>query len=139
MSDKHVCLFVEEGRTPDGRFELVCQQCQRPKLSRSPANKTFRKCDGPELPPLIVRFGRLMVALARWKYHGSPVRSEEQMDQLLMVCERCPHFTGTACAHPDCGCAINDVESWRNKLYLATENCPDSPSRWQHLLNRCDR
>ena len=71
------------------------------------------------------------MANARWAYYGFPVRSEAEQARILeTICRPCPLFQpmkrGGKCKH--CGCGLNLSKG--GKLNMATEACPDTPSRW---------
>ncbi len=71
-------------------------------------------------------------AFARWELAGKPVRSQEQIDALYVLCEACPAglFRDGVCNHSSCGCPINRETQGRNKLLWATESCPLEPPVW---------
>lgn len=76
-------------------------------------------------------------ALRRWVMAGRPVRTQQQVNELLSVCKSCPFFVkdtkGDYCGK--CGCPVNDKTddpiNHRNKLVMATETCPHDPPLWK--------
>jgi len=72
---------------------------------------------------------RYMNARQKWTQNGKPVRSQERINEIFKTCQRCPHFTGSACSL--CGCRITMKGNFMNKLAWATESCPDNPPRWE--------
>ncbi len=81
-----------------------------------------------ELPSLVARIGHYGLSVGAWIAKGRPVRSDEEIEKLLDICEECEHHgrdkRGTpVCAK--CGCCTNNRHSgWVNKLAMATEKCP---------------
>lgn len=96
----------------------------------------IREIDAQSVIGRGVRYGR---ALARWIAAGSPLRSDERVNQILDEhCYGCELFTGQTCGHKRCGCQIRSAEQDSqfgvaaplvNKLRMATEACPDG--KWE--------
>lgn len=87
----------------------------------------------PIEPTVVTKFVMLCKAVARWKLAGSPVRTQQRVDELLAICEQCPHLARKPKLHCGvCGCPISDRvdQPTKNKLALATESCPLDPPRW---------
>lgn len=80
---------------------------------------------------VIVRF---FLEWIKWTLYGQPVRTQEKIDELYQICNRCPNYDEYA---PEagfgtcriCGCNINKGRSL-NKLAWGTTHCPDKPPRW---------
>lgn len=66
-------------------------------------------------------FGRAMV---RHVAAGAKLRSEEEIEQLLAICQACPFLDEQQHRCVQCGCPTNARRHWRNKLAIATERCP---------------
>lgn len=66
---------------------------------------------------------RYAEALARWVKAGRPVRSTEEVDRILDICQACEYYENETCQK--CGCVIRKKPAaFRNKLKMATESCP---------------
>jgi hypothetical protein len=81
-------------------------------------------------PALALRAFSYAAAVAKWAANGAPVRTEQQMRILYdEQCCKCPLREPTD--QPDvsycgpCGCVISPDPSIRNKLFFATELCPE--------------
>lgn len=101
----------------DSQFDdIVCSNC--------PAEY----CD-PFIPPtMLEKATKLTQSLYQWALSGFPVRTEAEVEAILSTCRSCPHYDGengflrVVCKL--CGCT-------KKKLYLRTEECPDTPPRWK--------
>lgn len=92
--------------------------------------------DMPARQPIVKRY---VSAVARWVAAGRPVRTDDEVDQILADhCRGCRWFSDHRCTHASCGCQVRSVEdekvpvlSWLvpaamlNKLRMATEKCPE--------------
>lgn len=103
-------------------------------------------CDGcpfkiPSVPQVkaagAAEVSRFVKATAVWIAAGSPVRTDDEVNQLAAICGECDYFRNGKCTHAMCGCNIKTVEQERhsllglvvgaglfNKLRRATEHCP---------------
>jgi hypothetical protein len=66
-----------------------------------------------------LHFGR---AMGRWLAGGAVLRSQEQVNERLQICQACPLLQGDQCTR--CGCTINGEVTPFNKLAVSTETCP---------------
>lgn len=86
----------------------------------------------------IVNFAKAMARAAKAFAVGDPVFvTPEQWKARLAVCVDCEHFqpaTSTEKPHCNlCGCPLRENRnkaSIKEKAWLATEVCPDTPPRW---------
>lgn len=133
--------------------EGVLQKCQPGKYPKpdpskpAPAAPTMRivsspggecgGCKGPETkePHLFRKFLNWREAKKKWKEAGYPVRTQQEVDALLSVCQSCEHLLDRGgkrqrCA--GCGCPINGRtdKPTKNKLAMATEHCPLKEPKW---------
>lgn len=77
----------------------------------------------PSQPSLLQQAGSYVAAVTGWVASGSPLRSQEEVDRLLAICQACEHYRAGVCVL--CGCTVDRRRSgWRNKLAMATESCP---------------
>lgn len=69
----------------------------------------------------------LGVEVVKWAKNGLPVRSEEEVERIALICKACPFWNpkgwfGTGkCTL--CGCG-------KLKPRMGTTSCPDKPPRW---------
>jgi len=101
--------------------------------TRFSPDRVRRKCNATSLttlqmPSFAERVRSYREARETWISAGRQVRSEEEMARLHAICRTCAQFSGASCKL--CGCAIHPSRTWLNKLYWATENCPDVVPRW---------
>lgn len=78
----------------------------------------------PNMPTLPARLWHFTYALYRHVINGMPTCTEEQIQGRLDVCKECPLYTGTHCSHESCGCNINGMSKFLNKLAWADQVCP---------------
>lgn len=90
------------------------------------SDKDYRElCEGYQHGPSVLELvSNFTGALTRWVAAGAPTVTKEQYHQRLSICKACPHWNGNKCVK--CGC-------YRLKHWLATEKCPDTPSKWPSL------
>lgn len=90
-----------------------------------------RNCDNPpDLRPAADKLGittnnikHYARALARWTAAGMPTREQAEVERLEAVCRACEHYRKGRCTK--CGCCVSKSRAaWRNKIKMATENCP---------------
>jgi hypothetical protein len=61
-------------------------------------------------------------AVLRWGKAGFPVRSDEEVDRLLIICNNgCDGMVSGRCKY--CGCRVNTGPAISNKARMATEEC----------------
>ena len=90
---------------------------------------TRRNCSSnAPRPSLGTQLTGYAAAVSRWLAAGAPKRSDEEVDDLLAICQACPtgRYDASRGACSKCGCKVN-ASSWAilNKLRMATESCPD--------------
>jgi hypothetical protein len=86
---------------------------------------------------------RYVTSTMRWLAAGSPIRSDDQVDEIFAThCVPCPWLVDNVCTHKGCQCNVvsSRAESRTilgrilgggmvNKLRRRTEKCPDG--RWK--------
>lgn len=89
----------------------------------------------PSLTKQAVNAGGAVVRVVRAAVKQQPIYvSDEMYEQRLACCRVCPHVWKSPKPGDDflrcqlCGCGLNGRR--RHKARLATEVCPDDPSRW---------
>lgn len=85
------------------------------------ANPLTQKCAEP-LPPLLIRGWNFARAMTRWAGSGFEMRTQEEINERLVICQACPHLVNDHCNL--CGCACVEKNQAMNKLALKTESCP---------------
>lgn len=80
------------------------------------------KTEKPAMPSLIIRGWNFAAAMAKWTLAGMPMRTQEQIDERLAICQGCPNLQNGHCSQ--CGCACNESNQLINKLAIKTEKCP---------------
>ena len=86
---------------------------------------TRRNCAIDRPPSLLVRLRNYEAAVARWLSAGRPVRTDADVERLIVICEsnRCGAYRDGTCL--SCGCPVSrSGVAVRNKLRMATETCP---------------
>ena len=149
-----LCDFVVVARSPAG----TAHRCRRCLYTTKPLRTTGpirRVCTAPNEPPSAVAMAASYIStVTRWELAGRPQRSDELVARITEhCCQPCPHFSGGSCGM--CGCPVRtpaaeqaDLLSrivgpgLRNKIRMATEDCPDrcqacGHSRWQHGAGAC--
>lgn len=151
MTDLPACRW--RGKETNGRFP--CSSPRLNVLTGTVSSDTCRRCEVVDLGPLEKRetpriasepslarqawsFSR---AYARWQKAGRPRPTKEQRAEREDACRACPNFAEDP--QPRCrlcGCqmknrtALFGAVEIPGKLDMATEVCPDNPSRWKSLL-----
>lgn len=80
------------------------------------------------LPSKIQMAKNLATAVAKHIASGADTVSNEEYEQRLAACNRCPNLVESErCGL--CGCYVERKAKW------ATSTCPDSPQRWKkHIV-----
>ena len=101
--------------------QLKCVHCGY--VARKPG--TRRTCSVERPPSVTAQLSSYAAAVSRWLAAGRPVRTDEQVGELLAICQdnRCGKYRDGQCLA--CGCRVNS-SGWAlaNKLRMATEDCP---------------
>lgn len=71
-------------------------------------------------------------AILAWKHMGSPLRSEDEVEQIESCCSRCPFLKSRRlCAHLDCCGSVTARQAYDNIIHMGTEACPIGKWRGQ--------
>lgn len=73
-------------------------------------------------PGLIQQVKNYASAVTKWIEAGRPERSDDEMIQLLAICENCEFYNNNRCLK--CGCRLSGGHPIVSKLKMATEHCP---------------
>lgn len=105
-----------------GSPEVVCGVTNLP-VTIDQCNRCAKesKMEAARFPEKIVNY---VTALRRWVATGKPERTDEEIEKLYDDhCSKCSMFQNGVCN--SCGCpASKDQPAIRNKLRMATEECP---------------
>lgn len=84
------------------------------------------KTAAPPLPSLMLRVARFVPAIMRHALDGGRKRTENEVEELLAICEQCPLFRADVgkCAKCGCNCSRN-ADEFLNKLAWRSERCPE--------------
>lgn len=93
--------------------------------TRSPSRQKLASVQ--PLPPLLIRGWNFATAMWRWTSAGFPMRTQQDIDTRLAICQGCEFFANNACSQ--CGCGCTEETRLINKLALSTEKCP--VGKWQ--------
>ena len=74
-----------------------------------------------QLPSVLIRGINFAAAMARWASTGFKLRSQDEIDERLAICQACPKLQGDTCSVCGCNCNANGVI---NKLALKGQACP---------------
>lgn len=77
----------------------------------------------PSAARRVVNFG---VAAVRHFFSGNGTRSDQEIEQILEVCQTCPtnRFNGKYCESIECGCYLSK-KTYFSKIAWDSEHCPD--------------
>jgi hypothetical protein len=107
------CEWAKTGEQP--KLDHICA---RSALGDTPIPLSFPPVR-PQAANALGALGRVVAAVVT----GGPVLVPlEVLDERKAECVVCPHLVDRRCKL--CGC------SYRKKITLATEACPDKPARW---------
>lgn len=111
-------------------FRVIAQMLQSQGRDHSESIRLAEECEKAveieptvNLPPVWIRGVNFSAAMARWIAAGRPMRTQEEIDERLAICQSCPQFVDNVCQK--CGCQCIEENSIFNKLALATESCPE--------------
>ncbi len=128
------CLYQPTGKTQGDKHEHRCSQCGHVRWSKYDDSELLhRRCDkakhepetglqeyeSPGLVQKVVKWGK---AIQRWRAAGSPVRSEEEVDRINVICRACEHYNQKRQRCKLCGCYCRKKGMAEfNKPKMATE------------------
>jgi hypothetical protein len=79
----------------------------------------------PNLPSTAALAARWAKEVKNWVKAGRPKRSDEQVEDILSVCDECSWYMKDARRCRGCGCNVNDgAFAVLNKARMATAHCP---------------
>lgn len=73
----------------------------------------------------MTRFTNYAKAVLNWYQSGKPIRTDEDVSELLEICKQCEHYHAEKSFCKICGCNLNlSRNALFNKLRMKTEHCP---------------
>lgn len=106
-----------------------CKVCGREIISPD-LTRVYATCSGEprKFPPLLKQAHNYAKALARHVASGMQTRTDEEVIQLLEICEACEKYEDGRCLV--CGCRLSASKSaFSNKLRMKSQSCP--LGRWE--------
>lgn len=99
------------------------------KLESTPApTGVGRSAEEPQKPNWLIRGWNFTAAMAKWTAAGRPMRTQDEIDARLKICQACPYLDRQSNCTV-CGCACVETNQVLNKLAIATEKCPKG--KWE--------
>lgn len=112
------CQFIKKGRY------CVCKVCGLKVEAEDPA-KVYATCPGEprKFPPILKQVKTYAKAVTRHITTGMETRTDEEVINLLQICEVCENYLDGRCAI--CGCRLSASKSaFSNKLRMKSQSCP---------------
>lgn len=116
MSER--CQFVKSGKY------CVCKVCGL-KVEAEDPSKVYASCPGSprKFPPLLKQVKNYAKAMTKHIATGMETRTDEDVIQLLEICEACENYKDGRCAV--CGCRLSSgSNAFTNKLRMKSQACP---------------
>lgn len=101
-----------------------CEVCGL-KIRCSDPSKVFATCPGEprKFPPLLKQARNYAKAVTEHVTSGMKTRTDEEVIQLLEICEACEKYEDGRCLV--CGCRLSASKSaFSNKLRMKSQACP---------------
>lgn len=90
-----------------------------PAAFRSKALHSLEHIADPGASEALARY---VEATKQWMLLGRPVRTDEQVLEVLKICQGCDKYKDGKCSI--CGCLINAGGGWTSKARRLNEHCP---------------
>ncbi len=116
MSER--CHFVKKGKY------CVCTVCGLKVEAEDPA-KVYAACPGEprKFPPLLKQARNYAKAVTEHVASGMETRTDEEVINLLQICELCEDYQDGRCRV--CGCRVSaEKNAFANKLRMKSQKCP---------------
>lgn len=101
-----------------------CKVCGLTVHAKDPT-KVFTGCPGEprKFPPHLKQVKNYAKALTKHVATGMETRTDEEVIQILQLCETCEHYSDGRCMV--CGCRLNNgSNAFTNKLRMKSLACP---------------
>lgn len=125
-----VCLSLKESKTVNRvTVSLAVSEARHHSKEKmiDLLNQGKQYLSDPTLTEKVVRYAS---STENWIKAGSPVRTDEEVETILKICQsnECkqfqPHNDGQTGVCRVCGCELNKMGGLVNKIRRATESCP---------------
>lgn len=134
------CIPVPVKRGEPGQW--VCSRCGRGDVERRDTlDRIRRPCTAvegdeltpaqPSLPPFGKRLANFSRAAITHLLNGCPTCTQEQIDQRVTICRKCPLYRPDtdnpevgSCTHAKCGCGITREVKFLSKVGWLDQACP---------------
>lgn len=101
-----------------------CIVCGRRVRGEDP-DRIYCACPGRRGPSVIEKAANYAKAVTQHVLTGSQTRTDEEVSELMQLCESCEHYDQQIGRCGVCGCRCNKSKSaWLNKLRMASQHCP---------------
>lgn len=114
-----LCHFVKTGN-----LTAKCTVCGREIRAHDPA-KVYAVCSGhpKKFPPLLKQARNYARAVTEHVASGMETRTDEEVINLLQICELCEDYQDGRCRV--CGCRVSaEKNAFANKLRMKSQKCP---------------
>lgn len=101
-----------------------CEVCGR-MIRCSDPSKIFATCSGKprQFPPLLKQARNYARAVTEHVASGMETRTDEEVINLLQICELCEEYQDGRCRV--CGCRVSaEKNAFANKLRMKSQKCP---------------
>ena len=108
-------------------FEPIDITCYRCKIcgikvySTSDVRDFLLPCPGPSIVKQVEHYAEAVVTHITT---GSKTRTDEEVEELLMICRDCEFYDFGKSKCKVCGCRLNKGGAWSNKLRMRSQKCP---------------
>ena len=119
----NLCHFVKKGKY------CVCTVCGL-KVEAEDPEKVFASCPGEprKFPPILKQARNYAKAVTKHVASGMQTRTDEEVINLLQICETCEKYSDGRCTV--CGCRVSsEKNAFANKLRMKSQKCPEG--RWE--------
>lgn len=114
------CQFRKEEE-----LRAVCIVCGR-RIRTKDHTQVKVKCPGNRQLSSVGKLKTYAQAVTRHLLTGCETRTDEEVEELLRICQTCPRFDHTREVCTRCGCVINKHKNaLRNKLRMKSQHCPE--------------
>ncbi len=106
-----------------------CKVCGLTVHAKDPT-KVFTGCPGEprKFPPLLKQARNYAKAVTEHVASGMQTRTDEEVINLLQICETCEKYSDGRCTV--CGCRVSsEKNAFANKLRMKSQKCPEG--RWE--------
>jgi hypothetical protein len=104
---------------------IRCEHCRIELETRLPLDQVVLLCGSKDPPPMLRRILNYAHAQTHDLVDGRRRRTPARVHQIYhQHCSGCSLNIQGTCIHQDCGCPVNNSTAMKNKLALASTECP---------------